>query len=208
MSACRKPVPQMASGPATRRGSWPRSTTCQPSSCPGGWFQAPSHRATGKAVRKRTALGAQHHLGVRHKHWASNSAAGVHPQESVRTAAQQLHRWCVPTGDHPGHTPSNSATGVCPQERARAHAQHYQARAATCPGRMCLERCAHTGDLYEDSAPPPRMAHVSLERKPSRKPHTQATCGAVRPAGVQRQKVRGRNNSGARGGWPRRSRAG
>lgn len=32
--------PDDTSGPTMRRGSWPRSTTCQLSSCPSGWFQS------------------------------------------------------------------------------------------------------------------------------------------------------------------------
>lgn len=165
--------------------------------------EAPSHRATGKRSGS-TALGAQHHLGgQRHKHWASNSAAGVRPQESVpgtrpatpplvcahrrppRAHAQQLRHWCVPTGARPGHTLSII--------------RHGQPRA---PGGCAWKVCTHRETSLRGLSSATRMAHVSLERKPSKGSHTRRPRAArSRPAEAFRgRRVRGRNNSGARGG--------
>ena len=166
-SACRKPVPQMTPGPATRRGSWPRSTTCQPSSCPGGWFQR--HPATGPQGSGQEAQPWGHSTTSVANAMSTRPATPplvcAH-RRAPRAHAQQLRRWCAPTGERPRHTPSNSAAGVRPQESVpgtrpatpplvcahrrppRAHAQQLR--------RWCVptgERPRHTLSIIQHGQP-------------------------------------------------------
>lgn len=145
-SACRKPVPQMTPGPATRRGSWPRSTTCQPSSCPGGWFQR--HPATGPQGSGQEAQPWGHSTTSVANAMSTRPATPplvcAH-RRPPRAHAQQLRRWCVPTGERPRHTLSII--------------QHGQPRA---PGGCAWKVCTHR----ETSLRGTQLCHTHGAREP------------------------------------------